>query len=112
MEVGLDPDDVFASSVTPFGEDFTTPLETLACAAANPHKDKGGICGEGGYGEFLELIPAKRGRERGIKEDHVEFEGVEGWELLQRQVARRCSVGVDRLFFEIEQSLLLGISGG
>lgn len=73
MDVGLYPYDVLASSVAPFCEDFATPLEALACAAANPHEDKRRIRGEGGYRKFLELVPAERGRERRVEEDHVEF---------------------------------------
>lgn len=82
VDVGLYPDDVLASSVAPFCEDFATPLEALACAASDPHEDKGRICGEGGDREFLELGPAERGRERGVEEDHVEFERVERREVL------------------------------
>jgi hypothetical protein len=84
VAVGLDPDDVLASSVAPFGEDFATPLEALACAASDPHEDKGRICGEGGNWEFLELGPAERGRERRVEEDDVELERVEQREVLQR----------------------------
>lgn len=59
VDVGFDPDDVLASSVAPFREDFATPLEAFACAAADPHEDEGWICGERGYWKFLELVPAK-----------------------------------------------------
>lgn len=74
VDVGLNPDDIFASPVTPFCEDFATPLEALACAAADPHEDKRRICSEGGYREFLELVPAEGGREWRVEEDDVEFE--------------------------------------
>lgn len=73
VDVGLDPDDVLASSVAPFCEDFATPLEALACAAANPHENERRIRGERGYWKFLELVPAERGRERRVEKDHVEF---------------------------------------
>lgn len=110
VDVGLDPDDVFASSITPFGEDFATAFESFTCTATDPHEDKGGVCGEGGNRELSELVPTKRGRERGVEEDHVEFERVQRRQVLQREITRWRCVRVDGLFFEIEQSLLLWIS--
>ena len=83
MDVGFDPDDVLASPVTPFCEDFATPLEALTRATTNPHEDKGWIGGEGGHWEFLEFIPAKGGRKGRVEKNDVELKRVQRWELLQ-----------------------------